>query len=363
MRLVNFNRRSAVAVTLLALMLAAIAPAYAAAATRPITLKIFIGDQCLAGKASDNAFLAIDWRDGNGALKYSVSGVPADGNGNWEWCSQLPVHVVSGDIIRVTDTGSSDSHLLIVPELTIYGNRVTDAYKGRAPGGSSIKLICWFSSGFEPCSETWRILVSNTGKWSFRPGWDVGAGETIIAQWKSPAGDFVRSYGTPAELSVRIGSARIAGVTRNGSHPTIVLRRGQLMAMAHPDASPLDGVFTGKLRNQAGNKVKVKAGDLISSDIAADLQWVVPQIVATGASSLQHVAGHCDYDDPSEPQVGDFEILVFHNGEFVDRTSIVDFYDENGYFDVELEFQAGDRLLVRCGMGTGDWAEKMFTAV
>ena len=344
-------------------MVLALVPGVAAAATRPITVRTYIGGECVFGTASDDAIVQFVWKAADGTRKAKTS-VHADSSGEWQYCASDGDNVRIGDRIRAND--GSSVHELVVPRLTGFGNRVRDVYKGQAPAGDYIKLICLFSNGFEPCVETWKIHVSSEGKWSFRPGWDVGAGETLGVQWKSPSGDFVRTFATPAILTVRIGSARVVGTARNGASTTFVLKRGPALdvkAMANPVASLFNGDFTGQLRNQAGNKVKVRAGDLISSDIAADLQWVVPDIQATGDASTDHVTGRCHYDDPSEVFSGDLQIFAYHNGEFVNRSSITDYYDDDGYFDVEMEFQAGDQLIVRCGMFTGDWSERSFTAV
>jgi hypothetical protein len=364
----RFPARSTLTLTALlsALMVVGLMPASVSAATRPITISVVKGDHCLYGRASDDAVLQITWKDANGNRKLRVND-DADGSGHWDYCStQNNVKVETGDWISAKDVATGETHLLIVPTLTAFGNRVRDVYKGFGPAGNYIKLICAFSNGFEPCQQTWRVRVSNEGKWSLRPGWDVGAGETIAAQWKSAAGDFVRAIATPPILTVRIGSPRVVGETRSGSALTVVLKRGPALdvrATANLHSSPFDGAFAGPLKNQAGSKVNVRPGDLISSDISADLQWVVPDIQATSDSQTGNVDGRCDYDDPLGPQQGDFEVRVFRNGEFIDRSSIVDSMDEEGFFNVVLDFQLGDQLVVRCGMSTGDWAEKMFTAI
>jgi hypothetical protein len=348
-------------------MLIGLMPASVSAATRPITISVFKGDRCVAGSASDDAVVQITWKDANGNRKARVTR-DADEGGRWIFCAgQNGPQVQTGDWISVEDMATNDTHLLIVPTLTAFGNRVRDVYKGFGPAGTYIKVICSFSGGFEPCQQVWRIRVSDEGKWSMRPGWDVRGGETMIAQLKTEAGDFVRAIANPPILTVRIGSPRVVGETRSGAALNVVLKRGSSLdvrATANLHASPYDGAFAGPLKNQAGNKVNVRPGDLISSDISADLQWVVPNINATGDSSTGHVTGRCHYDDPSGPQFGALRVLVLHNGEVIDGSSIVDSMDENGFFDIdELVFEPGDQVLVRCGMATSDWAEKMFTAI
>ena len=363
MNRLGIKARSGIGAALVALMVLALVPGVAAAATRPITFTIFMGDSCVRGRASDNGMFDFAWLNANGGTKYAAL-VQAGPDGRFSICPPQARIVEAGDRLMTHD--GSALHELVVPGLTGFGNRVRDIYKGRGPANQYIKLICSFSGGFEPCQETWRVRVNSEGKWSLKPGWDVGPAETLVVQWKSPSGDFVRTYATPAILTVRIGSARVVGTTRTGGHPTVVLKRGPALdvkAMANPTASPLNGDFTGQLRNQAGNKVNVRPGDLISSSIAADLMWIVPAIQATGDASTDHVTGRCHYDDPSEVFSGDLQIFAYHNGEFVNRSSITDYYDDDGYFDVEMEFQAGDQLIVRCGMFTGDWSERSFTAI
>lgn len=346
---------------LAALVMMATVPTIASAATRPITFFAFIGDECIQGNASDGAIVHVVWRDADGTLKANKT-LTADGSndGYFSACGSGPdVVVEKGDRLRAND--GTSTHSLVVPELTAQGNRVRDVYKGRGPAGQYVKLICAFSNGFEPCMQTWKIRVNAEGQWSFKPGWDVGAGETMLLQWKSAVGDAIITIATPAILTVRIGSAHLVGVTRDGAPAAIVLRRGpsfDIRATTNVASSPVDGEFTGKLRNQAGNKVNVRAGDLISSDIAPDLEWIVPDIQASGDSSTGHVTGRCVYDDPSGPLNGDLRIDAPG-----DSSEITDNMEEDGSFDVELDFAAGDKLIVGCGMSTGDWVEKVFTAV
>ena len=361
MHRIRIVARASTAAVLVAVIAAALVPAYAAAATRPTTLNLTLGSNCLRGTASDDAVVELVWKDSDGHRKLRIN-VAAGPTGAWNYCSsQSDVLLERGDQIKATVDGNA--HILVVPLLTAFGSRDLDVYKGRGPAGAYLKIICSFSDGFEPCMDTWKVRVSSQGKWSFRPGWDVGGNDTMVVQWKSPAGDKVFTIANTAYAVVRIGSPRFTGATRNGTVANFVLKRGPALdvkAMAHPMSSPLNGDFVGKFRNAQGNTVKVRAGDLITSDISSAIDWIVPDVVATADSSSGHITGHCPSDGWG---VG---VTVYRDGENIAGDSAL--FTDEGNFDFDfsdgsnLPFQAGDRVLVGCQINDADWVEKFFTA-
>jgi hypothetical protein len=346
---------------LAALLLAAAVPALASAAVRPITFNAVIGDRCLRGFASDSATVKVVLRDSNG-VKKSGKTFTARSDGSFTVCG-LHARIAIGDTLHAEDGNSV--HDFVIPLLTGFGNRDKDVYKGQGPAGDYVKLICAFGNGFEPCQATFKVHVNSEGKWSLKPGWDVQGGETFYVQWKSPAGDKANVIATPPYLIARIGTAQVRGETRSGSTPTIVLKRGpalDVVAMANPQADVFDGEYTGALRNMAGNKVAIHTGDVITSDMSSEIDWVVPDIQANGNSSTDRVHGYCHWDDPS--YLGELRIDIYRSGEFVTGSEITDGVEEDGSFHVNMHpgFQAGDRIEVQCGMGAGDFAEEVFTA-
>jgi hypothetical protein len=129
-------------------------------------------------------------------------------------------------------------------------------------------------------------------------------------------------------------------------------------ATANLVANDLDGSFAGPLKNTAGSKVNVKAGDWITSDMSSEIDWIVPNISVVADSSTGHVTGECG----TESSV---RVTVYRNGEaFSDDWDL----PEGGSFDFDsadghVIFQAGDQVLIQCEIAAGDWVERMTTAI
>ena len=349
--------RAMIAAATAALLVGALLPAVAAAATKPTKFDVVIGDECVSGVGIDDATLKLVWRDSAGGLKAKVT-MSISPSGTWEYCSASEV-IQAGD--RVKATVGSITHLLIIPELTLFQNRVTDIYKGRGPAGQMVRLICGLSNGFEPCVQTWRIRVNAEGKWSYKPGWDVLGRDNMYLRWRSEAGDKVNVISIAPYVTATIGKAGFIWATRPGASATVVIRDPSTLDVrgtATTVGSPLDGSFIGQFRNQLGQKVKVRAGDILSSDIAADLDYVIGDIHATADTGTQHVTGQC----PEEMQ---FYVIAYHNGHEIGFERW--WTDEGGTFDADFSGEPtamvpGDRVRVGCQLETGDWIQKWFAA-
>jgi hypothetical protein len=339
---------------LVTLLLTALVPASVAAATRPITFSVYIGDACVEGRAADGGMFDFAWERADGSLKRAAL-AQANPEGYFRLCSSPGVVVEAGDRIMTHD--GYVFHELTVPNLTLTQNRVKNLYKGRGPAGQYVRLVCDHGNGFEPCIWSAKIKVNSEGQWGIKPGWNIGANEGMFVTWKSAMGDFVRVRNYSPSLTVRIGSAFVRGTTSNGRPATVALRRGpsfDVRGSLATKSAPLDGRFSGSLKNQQGNKVLVRVGDRITSSVASDLDFIVPDIEAYADSATDHVIGQCN--DP-----GIFNVDIYRNGTFIDGEYW--WPEDDGTFDMRfLEFQAGDTVVVRCPVSTGDQVEKAFIA-
>lgn len=349
------NRVWSVAALLSALATVAVFPGAVAAATHPITFELYMGENCIEGRASDDATVQLLWKDVDGTRKARTS-VVASPLGYWTFCSsRVGVEVETGDRISAND--GTSTHLLVVPELTLFQNRITDQYRGRGPAGQIVRLICGLTNGFEPCQQVWRIRVNAQGQWSLGIGHDVVGMENMGLRWKSPAGDKVNVWNTAPFVVVTIGQAAISGAARSEAAVTVVLMKANtvdIRGTAHATGDLGSGLFRSRFLNQNGNRARVQVGDRVTSDIAADLDWIVTDIDALGDVSTSHVTGHC-------VQALQFTVSLFRDGDQIagDRW----FTEEDGSFDSDFENEplaSGDWLLVGCQLSTGDWIQKWF---
>ncbi|MEO6351049.1 MAG: hypothetical protein ABIP53_10400, partial [Candidatus Limnocylindrales bacterium] len=257
-----------------------------------------------------------------------------------------------GDRISAND-GTSD-RLFVVPELTLVINRVDDVFKGRGPANGYVKLFCGYTNGFEPCQQKWKIRVNAGGKWAYRPGWDVVGWQQMSVRWTSVNGDQVWANARGPFVDVTIGSAVVRGATRANAPATVALRRAgsnDVRATAVTNGNPLWGEFKTKFRDVNGNPVKVRADDRITSDVAPDEDWIVPNIVANADSESDSVAGVC----PAESFFARAEVVRndYPDGDYT-------WPEEDGSFEIDLswlDIQPREPVRVSCYLvGPGDWA-------
>jgi hypothetical protein len=352
-------RRTQTRLTLLvalasALAAAVVAPAAALAAS-PVAFNVLMGDQCVDGFSAEIEAQHFMWRAEDGSTKADTTVTPVE-SGNWQYCSGDPETIVEpGDELSVTY--GTEVHVLTIPELTLNQNRTRDVYKGRGPAGQTVKLICGITNLFEPCDQTWKLRVNAEGRWSYKPHWNVQGGDYMFLMWRSAENDHVQVVSIAPYIEVTIGSAVVNGAARAMTSATVVDHDGSSMdvrgSLTAP-ASPFDGSFAGKLRNGSGKAVKVRVGDVIASDVAADAEWAVTDIDLTAASATNKIKGDCH-------QEREYIVSVFHNGSYIGGNH---WYTEiGGTFKVtDIDFDAGDRVYVECQNATDDWVAKWFTA-
>ena len=358
MHRIRIVARASTAAVLVAVMAAALFPAYAAAATRPIMLDVMMGEECIYGTASDGATLQLLWKSATGSRKAKTSVQASATDGWWRACSPAGDVVAIGD--RITANDGTSSHVLVVPELTLVINRVDDRFKGRGPAGDYVRLICGYTNGFEPCQATWKLKVNSQGQWGLRPGWDLVGWQSMNLLWRSAGGDRVNIYMQGPYLDLTIGSAVVRGASRANAPVTVVLRRAgsnDVAATAVTKASSLGGAFQTKFRNQNGKAVKVRAGDRVTSDVAPDEDWIVPNVTASADAASDIVTGTCPADSMF------VHVTVVRNGYEDGRSG---WPEEDNTFNKDLteqDIQAGEAVRASCfTLPLGDWVGRAIVA-
>jgi hypothetical protein len=371
---VTHIRTSTSLVAALAMLLAALIPATAAAATRPITFDAAIDGSCLSGRASDNSSLTLTWRDANGALKEKAI-VPTSALGYWSHCvvgRTPPVVLKIGD--RLKAVVGATTRLFVIPRLSLNVDRVNDVFRGKAPAGTTLRLF--YPSGiYADYNEQVKITAGSDGRWSHAPGRNIIGGIMADMRWRSPGNDFVWLSGRAPVLRVTLGKARFSGETKPNVGVKVFLENATTGARkaAGSDVSNKYGVFAGRLRNAQGALVPVAAGDrLRAPSLAADANWIVPRIQATANAATDVVAGRC-FDAGSSAQSVKIAIIragatYSLRGYFIGSTGsdgsfAIDFTDgQPSPFFEPADIKAGDRIEVNCLQDTGDWVGMTFRA-
>jgi hypothetical protein len=179
-------------------------------------------------------------------------------------------------------------------------------------------------------------------------------------RWKNDLGDFVWVGAVGPYVDVTIGSPIVRGATRANATATVVLRRAGSnnvagTAVATGDAA--EGKFQATFRNANGNKVKVRVGDRITSDVSPDEDWIVPNVMANANAATDEVTGTCPADSFFA------EALVMRNG-FPDGSHT--WPEEDGSFTLDLSsvnVQSTETVRVRCyEYHPGDWVGRAVVA-
>jgi hypothetical protein len=358
------KQRFGLVVVVAATMMVALMPSAASAATREIRFDVLLGHSYLYGSASDSTTLQLRWKDAAGHLKAEAD-VPVSAYGSWSFYASAGITAAVGDRLIATD--GVTTRKFVVPELTAVANRVKNVFKGTGPIGSYVRLECTYPGEPVPdiACDARRLAVNDEGHWFYRPGWNIEGGDGIQLSWKSPHGDRVGFGAQAPYLVVTLGSARVSGEARHNSAPSVQLRdavSGNLLG-SWSSTIGLDQRFAGRLRDGAGALVVVAPGQYVSSSIASDAAFTVPEIDAIADVASDTVSGRCSDTGRAEHKVW---IRILRNG--IRRGFAATGTDAAGYFSEDMSqafpdesvIKHGDDVLVSCVQKNRDFVQKWF---
>jgi hypothetical protein len=352
------STRRAFLVTAVALVALATVPGSASAATSPLPMEIQMYDSCIAGNATDNSTLSFVWRTAGGALKASGSTL-TDPSFGWEYCATDPgVWVEPGDRISLDDGTNARNY--VVPNLTMAINRVTDKVTGTGPVGRSLR-VCPHGrfADFERCHG---VRAAQDGTWSYKDSGDLD-GFQVDVRWISPNDDSLQISAYAPFVAPMLGTPKFSGSTgvpRGIAHAE--LNSGAKAAgFAVGDQY---GNFSGTFLHE-GNPVNVAVGDVVSSDVASNAQFVMPNVEGSADRHNETVSGRC-FDSGTSAHFVD--VTITHSGRVrgfgtenvePDDTFTIDFKHTppfGGYHNIRPD----DRITVACGQTTSDYAQLKF---
>ncbi len=340
----------------------------ASAATSQITFGngdtdgLVAGGACVFGAAAPNATLKLTWRNSNGHLKAKAS--VASSSGHWNYCSAAKT-LKTGDLLRAND--GLTTRQFTMPLVTLNVDRAANRFRGRAPANSTLGL--WTHSGYSDYYAHEDLASNANGHWRFSDGNDVPGGTDAYLDWFSTHGDSVTVHAAGPELDIIVGRSRYDGVADPNQAVHFVLRDPATHAIRATADSVGDdnGYFSGEFRDTDGQPVKVAVGDrVVGHEVAADLDWLVPQIEATADVASDRVNGTChDAGNPGGTAI----VRVRRSGH--ERGFAVVGVDAAGQFDVDFNghpgflfdpanIRHGDKLVVTCWLATGDTVMQSF---
>jgi hypothetical protein len=359
MSILHVYRRAAAVGLTVGLLLLAVMPAVANAATPPITFNMDMFGRCVSGNAADGATIDVTWRSSNGTLKAEGTADHPYGGGYFELCEGKSTQLRPGDQIKVSD--GSYTRQYTVPNLTIHLDRVADVMTGTGPASRTLRL-CISTGDFGRCHS---VRVGQDGTWSYNPHHDIfhyKIGYGVSLEWTSPNDDVLSIPEVNAPfVAVTLGQAKFTGETDPGGNAKILLNGNASGSVTGGD----DGYFAGKFRKSNGTAVKVQAGDRVHSpSLASGADWIMPQIDGTASASTDVVSGRC-YD--SGTFSGTVSVDVYRTGRLRGTTSFgtesdgsfsVDMRRDVGdFFENPANIKPGNRVVIGCIQTTGDVAQ------
>ena len=297
----NWVRRLTAGAVASGLLLTVWAPG-AAAAPRPLSVDVNIGDSCVSGEAKKNAFVKVVVRDAAGNIK--LREVADTGPyGEWGVCGYADT-IRTGDKVKVVVFETGQSRKFTVPQLTIDANRVSEIVSGKAPAGSVIMVAVSSVGasyvGLPEYDVTESVVAGAGGTYSYdfsADGIDLIGGATAAATWKSAGGAVqVHRLTSVPGLMVTIGQAQFSGSFKPNAHLGITVTHGASQ-VATGDAigdSYYGGQVYGQFVDADAEPYAIATGDWINAPaLGSDGTFQVPQIDGSANLSTERVSGTC----------------------------------------------------------------------
>jgi hypothetical protein len=346
---------------LLALLGSAIGPGSAAAASQirfgsADYESLAIGSNCVDGFAASASVVNLTWRASNGALKAKVN-VPST-YGSWRYCDPS-ASLAIGDTLKAND--GVHARTFTVPLVTLDFNRASHIASGHVPASTALKV--WYFWGYSDYWPHEDATSDAQGNWQVLIDGLPGGGELML-QWFSAKGDMVTVRQTAPSINVTVGKSRIAGTGPHGQTLKFNLRDGLTNGLKGTATVQIDdeGSFAGEFRDSGGHPVTVETGDRVKAlQVASDLNWIVPEVVAVANVADDTVTGSCP---PTNVANGYARIRVVRTGRTrgfalrgvngTDGAWFVKFRKPDGFLFDGANIKHGDKIVVDCVLDTGD---------
>ena len=321
---------------------------------------IRLGSACVTGRAPSDRALHLVWKSAAGASKANVY-IPTR-YGYWSHCSANGDVLAAGDLLKAT-VGAT-TRRLVMPDVTIAVDRVRDVMRGRGPAGSVLELryvynyCCWDSD------VRVDVTVDSDGRWMFDDDSSLD-GFSANVEWTSTKGDHVGAASNAPDVVVDIGRPLVTGSANPGAAWKVVLRNtttGTRKGVAQGTADEW-GRFSGVFLNASGRPVNVMVGDrVVGSSLTADMDFIVRDIAAAADVATEIVTGKCGNGRMFYSAVRRAGIEIggtwFAKDRKPDGSFTVDFSEEETLGYDPANIRHGDRLVVTCRTGRGDFVEK-----
>jgi hypothetical protein len=215
--------------------------------------------------------------------------------------------------------------------------------------------------------KTWKTTVinktvSSTGRWSMDTTSSINliGGDQIGVVYRASSGDSFDVEGITPVVGVRIASSRVIGSVNGGSSVTVTLKTaaGTTRARAHLSSSynaqALDSVFM----NTSGYAVTARVGDKVSSTVASNGSFTIPNLTVSVDTATNVVSGSCLASKPMKIEVTTPNPYAF--------TRTYTTCTSGGHYTLDttssVDIKPGDRVLATVRFSSGDTVSRLRTA-
>jgi hypothetical protein len=290
----GFGRAIALAVVP-ALVLGVLLATPASAITRNISFDIWIGEECVGGRGTDDTTGKVTWRDSDGVIK-QAGRVRTDKKGYWRYCGDWQEIVERGDTIDAWIGGVDRS--VTIPRLKVAVDRASDVISGKAPAGSVVTLegCARYSIDWANCRTT-SVVADGSGDYSYdwSPLANLRGRDWVEADLLVGRDHFRRAADVPY-IAVSRGSASFYGHYRPYRQLEVTLSDDGVVKdvwRGRADGSSY-GWFRGRFADAQGHSEWTRAGDTISiSEPGFEVDFRVPNVRATIYKGSDIVKGVC----------------------------------------------------------------------
>jgi hypothetical protein len=270
-----------------------LATAPTVSAVSPFTFYVTVGSCGLDGTAPSNTIVKLTLRNPDGAVRARAT-VHANENGNWSDACLLG-EVRSGDTVKASANGSSRQ--IVIPPLTVAGDRDADTVTGRAPAGTHLHVGVTRCSSPECVARDKNVIVGASARFDVRFAFDTIGGDVAYARFARGPGDFFTRSAWFPYLDVNVVQGGIAGGTSadRSVSATIWTSGGVLRGRASAVSEP-GGKYAGTFVDAAGSPVYPRAGDRVESDVASGAHFTIPSMSVSAVASTDVISAHCRPD-------------------------------------------------------------------
>jgi hypothetical protein len=326
-----------------------------------------LGSACLNGRAPADTPIRIVWKSASGRIKARVD-TTSNLGGGWDYCSETK-HLRVGDTIKAVVNGTKRT--VTMPKVTIASDRVRE-FHGRGPANAQGDL--WYTPGGRgiPHQRYWLVTTDSAGRWSrVVKSSLMGKGGLAEIDWSTPEGDYFTAYMNTPYVQLTLGKSQFAAGGRALTDGVVRLRDPADSSLRGRATVSLDhyGGGTGQFLDGNGNPVAVRAGDRMVSNLASNLDWLVPDV--TGSADVAHdlVNGACSSTEisPTDALVRVIRTRRVRGyvwvGPFADSDGnfVADFGEPpSPFYNSPANIKHGDRVTIDCYYDTGDIVSMAF---